>query len=476
MANQLSLANVVNISVAAAQAGVGSYNTSNLALFTSELFNPATFGSDGYKIYLSPSEVADDFGSTSDTYKMANSVFSQQPNILAGNGYLVIIPMLWSMQKITFDGVAASGSFDLTLPEGTITVNWNDSAATIQTALQSLTGLSNLIVSGSIAGQELTITFVGYYGPTTLISLSNDTLQDSMSAPVIPTASMFLVGETVEDAVLRTEDLVQYFGVMSNQVLSQSDEIGLAGAVQPLNKIAFVVSRTEADIEVGGKIDLLRSGGYTHTRGLFYGADNDTDAFVMMASYAGRALSVNFAGSNTTTTMHLKDLTGVQPDPMLTQTMLVKAQNAGADVYVSLQGVAKVFCSGENSFFDQVYNLQWLIGALQVAGFNYLAQSSTKVPQTESGMDGLKKAYRDVCEQAITNQYIAGGAWNSSTTFGNQADFLANITQRGYYIYSSPVAKQLQADREARIAPLVQIAIKEAGAIHSSNVVVYVNA
>jgi hypothetical protein len=118
----------------------------------------------------------------------------------------------------------------------------------------------------------------------------------------------------------------------------------------------------------------------------------------------------------------------------------------------------------------------WFVFALQVSGFNYLRQTGTKVPQTENGMDGLKGAYRSVCEQAVTNQYAAPGTWNSPVTFGNQADLIANVEQFGYYIYSTPIAQQLQADREERKAPLVQIALKEAGAIQSSTVVVNVNA
>ncbi len=174
--------------------------------------------------------------------------------------------------------------------------------------------------------------------------------------------------------------------------------------------------------------------------------------------------------------MHLKDLSGILPDPTITQTLLEKAKTAGADTYISLQGVPKVFCVGANSFYDQVYNLGWFVGALEVAGFNYLAQSSTKVPQTENGMDGLKAAYRAICAQAITNAYGAPGTWNSPTTFGNQKDLYANIQQLGYYIYSQPIALQLQVDRAARQAPLVQIALKEAGAIQSSSVIIYVNA
>jgi hypothetical protein len=111
-----------------------------------------------------------------------------------------------------------------------------------------------------------------------------------------------------------------------------------------------------------------------------------------------------------------------------------------------------------------------------VAGFNFLAQANTKVPQTESGMDGLKGAYRQVCQQAVSNQYVAPGTWNSGSTFGNLVDFINNITGVGYYIFSSPIATQSQATRQARQAPLVQIAIKEAGAIQESTVIVNVTA
>ena len=104
--------------------------------------------------------------------------------------------------------------------------------------------------------------------------------------------------------------------------------------------------------------------------------------------------------------MNLKDLLGVQPDPTMTQTILNFAQASGVDVYASIEGVAKTITSGENAFFDQVYNLEWFIGALQVAGFNFLAQSSTKIPQTESGMDGLKGAYRNIVERTLQHVQV----------------------------------------------------------------------
>lgn len=372
----LSISNVVNISVSQSGQGVGKYNTSNLALVSHET-PEVSFGTLGYKLYVSPDDVATDFGSNSVTYKMALAVFSQQPNILAPGGYLCVIP--------------------------------------------------------------------------------------------------YLVDEVLHEAITRTIPLVQYFGVMSTRVEIQADRMDAAEVVQAELKMLFVVSRTVGDIAPGAGLDFLRSGNFSHTRGLYHGVATDLEALIFQASYAGRALSTEFSGNNTTQTMHMKDLISVQPDPTMGQTQLAQAIAAGVDTYVSIQGVAKVYCSGLNGFFDDIYNLMWMVGELKVAGFNLIAQTSTKIVQTEDGITSLKGAYRKVCEQAVTNQFLAPGLWTNPNTFGNQADLFDNIAQRGYYIYSQPVAQQLPSDRAARKAPVIQIAVKYAGAVHSSSVIVNVN-
>ena len=92
-----------------------------------------------------------------------------------------------------------------------------------------------------------------------------------------------------------------------------------------------------------------------------------------------------------------------------------------------------------------------------------------------NSFESLKNAYELVCSQGVRNGVIGTGLkWNESIPFGNPEDFQRNIEEKGYYIYSIPVAQQSQAEREERIAPVVQIAIKMSGAIHSSNVIVQV--
>jgi hypothetical protein len=378
MSNELDITNVVTISLSAAQTGLGEYNVHNLAIFTSDTAGD-TFGDLGYKIYKAPKEVGVDFGTTSTTYKMALAVFAQSPNILNGDGYLVVIPF-------------ASSS------------------------------------------------------------------------------------ETLTTAINRTSSLVQYFGILCTKDYDDEEVASAAAVVQTMNKMMFVVSNSATDIAAAGSFHDIAEAGYDKTRCLAYLSTTTEPAKVMAAAYAGRALSTAFEGSNTTSTMHLKDLVGITADPSMTQTQLNLCQDCGADAYVNIAGVAKTFTSGVNGFFDQVYNRCWFLGALEVAGFNALAKVSTKIPQTEPGMTLLKGAYRLICEQAVRNGYVAPGAWNSADRFGDVEAMLRNIEEVGYYIYSLPVNLQSQTDREARKAPLIQIAIKEAGAIHSTSVIVYINA
>lgn len=476
---ELSLANVVNISVSTPQQGVGAYSPNNLALFTNDAFG-SSFGTAGFAIYLDPLAVATDFGTDSLTYELANQVFGQQPNILNGNGYLTVIPFLPAVETLTLSAAAATGSATVLYGSDSVIVPaaiWGSPAA-LQTALRTLDGLEQVSVAQGSTALIFNVTVYGYYGTPAAVTIGSNTLQTSGSVAVTVTPSITGSGETLAAAIVRTQGLVQYFGIMPDRtvdVLGSTDVLAAAAVVQTLNKIMLVAGDLTADIVPGGTLDLLRANAYTKSRALYYGGSSDTDALDFMAAYAGVALSTNFDGSDTTQTMHLKSLVGIVADNSLTQTLLDTAIAAGADTYPSLQGVAKVFTSGENSFYDQVYNLGWFVGALQVAGFNYLAEAQTKVPQTEQGMTGLKGAYRSVCVQAVNNGYLAPGSWTSATTFGNLLNFLQNILSAGYYIFSQPVSQQAAAQRAARVAPLVQLAAKEAGAIQKSNVIVLIN-
>tara|TARA_Y100001963_G_scaffold17759_1_gene21930 strand:- start:24992 stop:26392 length:1401 start_codon:yes stop_codon:yes gene_type:complete len=464
---QFPISRIINASVNQPGQGVGEYNTSNVALFS--LDEPAEAFE--YKIVTDPLLVASDFGSSSITTRMAQVGYAQQPNINANRGYTVEIPMIIQELSIDFSPSPVSGNFRFTYDGNeSDDIAFDATTLEIQTELRTLSGLESAVLTGDVAS-GLVVKMYGNYLPSALTITSN-TMVDGLSDPSVGTVTEDVAAETLTEAITRTMGLVQYFGIIPCFEVEDAEMQSAGTLVQSLNKMIFFLGSSASDVEEGGKIDKLRTASLDQSRGLLY---TDADGLLFVAGYVYRFLSVNFNGQNTTLTMHLKDLSGVQPDSGIDNTILQNAQDSGADVYISFEGVPKVYTSGANDFADNVYNLQWFIGALKVAGFNYLATVGTKIPQTDDGILGLNSAYDEVCERAGQNQFIAPGSWTSGITFGNQQDFLQNISQRGYFIYSQPVAQQSVAARQARQAPVTQLAIKYAGAVHSSDIIVNIN-
>jgi hypothetical protein len=301
----------------------------------------------------------------------------------------------------------------------------------------------------------------------------------SQSPNILSGGGLFIVvpmenAETLDDAVLRAMTYVYFGGCSYAYALAGTELMDTAAICETNGKLFFVTSQTSSDMTgPSGPFYQIKDETYKHTRTLYHGATGELDDYRW--GYAGRGMSTNFSGVNTTSTMNLKPIVGLASDVLLTQSLLTAAAAVGADVYANIAGQSCVLSHGANGFFDDVYNLDWIVGALEVAGFNFLRTTSTKIPQTEAGMDGLKAAYRRVLVQAAGNRFIAPGEWTGADTFGTPEDFKRNIQDFGYYIYSTPIASQSVSDREARKAPVCQIALKYSGAIHSTTVIINVN-
>jgi hypothetical protein len=293
-------------------------------------------------------------------------------------------------------------------------------------------------------------------------------------------------GDTLDAAITTMLPLAYFGGVCYGGYAPNDAEITAAAATANTNRrlLYCAQSSTSALTHSTGIFDALPSATNPYLVKLLYTV-SAAESRKFAAAFASSLHSCNFAGSNTTKTMNLKTLVGVSADTGITQTIQGASGvphscfTLGVQTYVDLAGLPKVLSSNADNaglFPDQAYNRAWLYGALTVAGFNALATTQTKIPQTEVGVDLLKGAYINVLEQAVANGFLAPGTWNGVDRFGDPVDFLRSIAAYGYYTYSLPVSLQSQADRTARKAPLIQIAAKEAGAIHSSSVLVYVEA
>lgn len=484
----LPVSNIINVTIETTPSGLTEKNVNSLALFTNE--TPDNL--DAYGVYISAAQVAADYGTSSVTAQMANAVFAQVPNVLSGAGRLVIIPLLASVSatsgKIQTADISANLATFIAVTDGNIRVTVDSTAYNLSglnftgcsTLADIATVFQNALANVIVTSNATTITFTSKkVGTASTVALAVNAGGTDLygvtflkGATATATPGVNSSGETILNAIARTSGLVGYVPVMTNLNLEDGAITAIAAGIQALDNMFIHHCASTADI--AGVATTVSAAGETKTRLLLYTPSQAT-ANLMKAAYAGRAFSCDFTGSNTAATMNLKGLTTITPDPGITQTLYAAANIAGIDIYVSYDGVAAVYSTKGNDFFDNPYSDLALKFALETAGFNYLRQTNTKVPQTEPGMNGLKAAYAGICQQFVRNGSIAPGSWTSSETFGDPQIFVNNVLLQGYYIYSLPVAQQNSTQREARIAPLVQIAIKRAGAIQSGNVIVVVN-
>lgn len=380
--NQIPISYVVNVNVAEQPAGLAPKQLSTLLILTEDA--PVSPLAGDYIIARSSRTVEQNFGTGKTSTNMAQIIFSQNPNILANSGYVIVAP--------------------------------------------------------------------------------------------------YKEEETTAAAISRLSSQIYFEGILTTKDLEDEEAGEASAAVEATDDQIFFLPSSDVNAlqSSNGLFYKLRSNNQTKCLLYTYGADDDTkkaNAKLFAAAYASRGLSVNYSGSNTCITMNLKDLTGIEADTNITETMLQQCADLGVDCFPSIAGLAKVLSNrGDGLYFDQVANRIWLTSTIQTNVFNVLATTRTKIPQTEQGMNLLKSAIYDTFDQAVTNGMIAPGQWNSSDTFGNLEDFHRNILETGYYIYSTPITEQAQAEREQRKAPLIQCAGKEAGAAHNSDIMIYLEA
>lgn len=284
------------------------------------------------------------------------------------------------------------------------------------------------------------------------------------------------VYETLSSGIARIANEIYFEGILTTKEVDASEYAAASTAVEAMqNRVLMLPSSSSGAFS--GIFDTVKNN--TKTKCVYYtkGTDAAQSARIFAAAYLSKALSVNYGGSNTTMTMNLKDLAGIEADTNISETVLAQCELVGADCFPSIEGLAKVISNAQGGmYFDQVLNQIWFVNTIQRNVFNVLATTRTKIAQTDANLEILTKAIRQVCNQAVTNGYLAPGTWNSSDTFGVYDDFFRNIEEFGYYIYHMPVAEQSQTDRQARKAPVYQIAGKEAGAVHSANILIYIEA
>jgi hypothetical protein len=211
------------------------------------------------------------------------------------------------------------------------------------------------------------------------------------------------------------------------------------------------------DMLDGNVIESLEALNYRRTLCMYHESAN------VVASIQGYAMGANNGTRNSAYTLAYKQMPGVTVSNLTnTQVINIKAKNG--NVYISRGGQYEVFEQGHMSngtSFDELINLDKLANDIQLAVMDALYQAP-KIPQTEAGVTQLINAISEPCRQAVNVGFIAPGLWKGQPILNlNTGDVL----QEGFLIQAESINSQTQADRDARKAPYIYVAVKLAGAI-----------
>lgn len=478
----------VNVSLSPLAAAVRSFGVLMIA-GDSNVIN----GSERFRTYLTIDGVATDFGTSAPEYKAAALYFGQSPSpgtLMIGRWFQAASSgfneggILTSSEQLisnwtsitsggvdfTIDGVARnlaslnfSGASNMNAVAAIITTAlsthgscvWNGSAFEV---ISSTTGLSSA-VSYATAGAGTDIS-------------AQLKMTSSLAQVLVPG---FAAETPVACAAVLANLSAAWYGLMFQASTQPTDQ-------QNLDVCAFIEA-----------LDLTRLFGVTiiNTNVLSSAVTNDLASMMMaggylqsfnqysqnpyaIASLFGRAFVVDFSQQNTTITLMFKQEPGVVAED-LDQNTALTLQNKRCNVFVDYVNDTMIVQYGTMSgsaYIDEIHGTDWLQNAIQTACYNVLYLSTTKIPQTDAGVNQLTNAIDGVLGQAVNNGLVAPGTWNGPS-FGQLST--GQFLKTGYYIFAAPVALQSQSDRDARKAPPIQIAIKLAGAIQSVDILVDVN-
>lgn len=460
-----------NVSISVSPTGVGSGNFGILGFLTNET---GVIGvAERYRAYTSLASVAGDWGTSTEVYKAATAFYSQTP---APTDFVVHM-CFETAQKASLIGgghatleklklVAGTSSFNITI-DGTPSVlsTLNFSAATnlagVATILDAALPAGNTVIyngygfeiTGVTTGPSGSITF-GTGSTSDLLGLSQH--QGKISAgiaaetPVAALAAALAMG--MDTTALVTHK--KYRDITGQAVGNNTEDIAdWAEAAKRIfcntsNNLSVLSSVITTDI-----MSVLKAKTLRYTLSTF----SKSVAQYPSASVFGRAASVNFSNIGSTITLNLKQMPTITAEDLTpSEFQVLRSKNGSAVVRIGKSVNAYTdsrMASG--SWLDTTHGLMWLENRIEVDMFNFLYQSNTKVPYTQTGINQTIQVLDKSLQGAVRNG-LAGPGYLPDGTF----------LPKGYIINFVPLADTPSSDKSNRLYAGLSFKMVGAGALH----------
>lgn len=480
----LPVSNVVNVQIQMSPTAAPLRNFgATLIVGTSGVITPQT----RIRTYASTEldQIATDFGSSSREYLAAVAFFSQSPQPTevqigrwcneATSGLLQGRILATGEQAMTKFTSIASGAFDVTIDGEVVNVtgvnlasqsNLNGVASQVTAALDS---------KGTCTwdGQRFVITSATTGTSSTVATVTSTELSQAMGLDEGTSNESGVAAETLSDCINVLLDFPSWYMMAFVADAEDDDLVSAAQIIEAAtpSRIFALTTQNTAELDPSQTSSLgykLHAAELQRTLILYSSASP-----VAVASVLGRMATVDFSGSNTTITLKFKQLPGITAENLRYSQSQALTGNC-VNVFAAYDNDTSILQEGVMSggwFIDERHGLDWLQNYVQTAVWNLL-YGAGKVGQDETGMNELVTTVSQALEQAVTNNLVSPGVWNSS---GFGALERGDTLSTGYYVYIQPLEEQSQAEREARQAPPIQSAIKLTGAVHFADVMINVN-
>lgn len=288
-------------------------------------------------------------------------------------------------------------------------------------------------------------------------------------------------GETCVEALQACREINFEWYIAICLAAVYADHIACAAYIEsatPSSIYAFTTSDADCLTGTASPPDIftyLKSLNYTRTIGQYATTQSAVypNNIYGVIAIVGYACGQNSGLANSAFTLKFKQEIGISVEPMTSSTLSILEGNNG-NVYLSYANYYTVFEQGKMSngyFFDEKINLDMLINNLQLTIMDLL-YGNPKIPQTDAGTTQLIHACNEACDNAVRIGFLGPGTWTGANILNlANGDPLPN----GYLVQAEALSTQAQSDRELRKSVPIYIAIKEAGAVHSVSIGLYVN-
>lgn len=353
------------------------------------------------------------------------------------------------------------------------------------------------VVQGGASGGTATVATIGGGGAVTGLNVNTaaDGTGYSTATALATTGGsgtglevdITLIGESPLTAVqnCRTASAAWY-ACMATEA-GDSDHLAIALYAQSVNPpMMYFLTTSDAAVLNNAANNLcatLQADKYNHVWSIYattQGGVAPNNVYACAAAM-GVAMGLNTGLANSYFTMMFKVLVGIMVEP-LTQTQVTtlcgvpgSSQGINCNVYVGYANIsaytwAQLGAMANGQYLDEVLGIDMLTAAIQIGVANVLI-SLPSVPQTDPGQTLLIHAVNNACQDAVTRGFVAPGIWDGVTILDlSNGDNLP----AGYLAQSPRYATQSPANRSARQAMPIYVAIKEAGVVNFVLIGVYV--